>query len=41
MRRCGILGSSVASFVVEAQGTQTHLPTWAQAVQRARKYATF
>src|SRR6266566_5047032 len=41
LRHCGILGSSVASFVVEAQGTQTHLPTWTQAVQRARKYAPF
>jgi len=41
LRRCGILGSSVASFVVESQGTQTHLPTWTQAVQRARKYASF
>jgi sugar/nucleoside kinase (ribokinase family) len=41
LRHCGILGSSVASFAVEAQGTQTHLPTWTQAVQRARKYAPF
>src|SRR5438132_522373 len=41
LRHCGILGSSVASFVVEAEGTQTHLPTWTQAVQRARKYAPF
>ncbi|TLZ65345.1 MAG: carbohydrate kinase family protein [Methanobacteriota archaeon] len=41
LRRCGILGSSVASFVVESEGTQTHLPTWTQAVQRARKFATF
>jgi ribokinase len=41
LRRCGILGSSAASFVVEAQGTQTHLPTWAQALQRARKFASF
>jgi len=41
LRHCGILGSSVASFIVEAQGTQTHLPTWTQAVQRARKYAPF
>ena len=41
LRRCGILGSSVASFVIEAEGTQTHLPTWTQAVRRARKYATF
>jgi len=41
LRRCGILGSSVASFVVEMPGTQTHLPTWAQALSRARKFASF
>ena len=41
LRRCGILGSSVASFVVEAKGTQTHLPTWIQALRRARNYAAF
>lgn len=41
LRRCGILGSTVASFVVEARGTQTHLPTWPQAVRRARQYASF
>ncbi len=41
LRRCGILGSAVASFVVEAKGTQTNLPTWTQAVQRASKYAAF
>jgi sugar/nucleoside kinase (ribokinase family) len=41
LRRCGILGSSVASFVVEATGPQTNLPTWAQALSRARKFASF
>jgi len=41
LRRCGILGSTVASFVVEARGTQTHLPTWPQALRRARQYAPF
>jgi len=41
LRRCGILGSTVASFVVEARGTQTHLPTWPQALRRARQYALF
>ena len=39
LRRCGILGSAVASFVVEAKGTQTNLPTWSQVVQRARSHA--
>jgi sugar/nucleoside kinase (ribokinase family) len=41
LRRCGILGSTVASFVVEARGPQTHLPTWPQALRRARQYAPF
>ena len=38
VRRCGILGSTVASFVVEAKGTQTNLPTWTQLLRRARRY---
>ena len=41
LRRCGILGSAVASFVLEEKGTQTNLPTWSQAVARARRHATF
>ena len=41
LRRCGLLGSAVASFVVEQKGTQTNLPTWAQAVGRARRHASF
>lgn len=41
LRRCGILGSAVASFVVERKGTQTNLPTWSQAVARARRHASF
>ncbi len=41
LRRCGILGSSVASFALEAKGTQTNLPSWSQAVARARRHATF
>ncbi len=41
LRRCGILGSSVASFVLEEKGPQTNLPTWTQAVARARRHATF
>lgn len=41
IRQCGILGSTVASFVVESKGTQTHLPTWAQALRRARNYTEF
>ena len=41
LRRCGILASAVASYVVEAKGTQTHLPTWAQTLRRARRHASF
>lgn len=41
LRRCGILGSAVASFVIEEKGTQTNLPTWTQAVTRARRLASF
>ncbi len=41
LRRCGILASSVASFVVEKKGTQSNLPTWSQVLRRARRHATF
>jgi len=40
LRRCGILGSAVASFVVEKKGTQSNLPTWSQVLRRARQHAT-
>ena len=41
LRRCGLLGSAVAGFVIEKRGTQTNIPTWAQAVARASRYASF
>ena len=41
LRRCGILASAVASFVVEKKGTQSNLPTWSQVLGRARHHATF
>ena len=41
LRRCGILGAAVASFAIEKRGTQTNLPTWIQAVARARRHASF
>ena len=41
LRRCGLLGSAVASFVVEQKGTQTNLPTWTETVGRARRQAAF
>lgn len=41
LRYCGILGATVASFIVEARGTQTRLPSWTQTLRRARKYAPF
>lgn len=40
LRRCGILGSAVASFVVEKKGTQSNLPTWPQVLRRARQDAS-
>jgi len=39
--RCGLLGSAAASFVLEASGTQSAMPTWGQAVARARKFGRF
>lgn len=41
LRHCGILASAVASFVVEAKGTQTNLPAWSQVLRRARRYGSF
>lgn len=41
LRQCGILGAAIASFVLEEKGTQTNLPTWSQAVARARRHASF
>lgn len=41
LRRCGLLGSSVASFVIERRGTQTNIPTWREAVARASGFASF
>jgi sugar/nucleoside kinase (ribokinase family) len=40
LRRCGILASAVASFVVEKKGTQSNLPTWSQVLRRARRQAS-
>lgn len=39
--RCGVLGSTAASFVVEARGTQTRLPAWDRLVARARRAGDF
>ncbi len=41
VRRCGVLGSAVASCVVESTGTQTNLPTWSKALSRARRHTSF
>ncbi len=41
LRRCGLLGAAVAGFVIEKRGTQTNLPTWAHAVARASRHASF
>ncbi len=41
LRRSALLGSAVASFVIERKGTQTNLPTWEQTIARARRHASF
>jgi len=41
LRRCGIVASATASFVVEARGTQTQLPRWPHVIRRARRHASF
>jgi sugar/nucleoside kinase (ribokinase family) len=38
LRECGLAGSSVASFVVEAKGCQTNAPTWARVLERMEKF---
>jgi len=39
--RCAVLGTSVASFVVESAGTQTNIPAWDDALARASRHARF
>jgi nucleoside kinase len=39
--RCGLLAAAVAGFAIERRGTQTNIPTWAQAVARASRHASF
>lgn len=39
--RCGLLGSATASFVIEARGTQSRIPTWDEVVDRARRFRDF
>ncbi len=38
LRLCGLMGAAVASFAVEARGTQTNLPTWEQAWARVQGF---
>ncbi|MCK4444593.1 MAG: carbohydrate kinase family protein [Thermoplasmata archaeon] len=37
--RCGLIGSTVASFVIEEKGPQTNIPTWDQVEDRMDKTA--
>jgi sugar/nucleoside kinase (ribokinase family) len=37
LERCGLLGASAASFVIEAQGTLSRLPTWDDIVGRLER----
>lgn len=38
LKKCGLLASTVASFIVEAKGAQTNIPTWKQVLSRASAY---
>lgn len=39
--RCGLLGATTASFVLETRGTQTTIPTWDDVLDRASRYDAF
>ncbi len=38
LEKCGLIASATASFVVEAKGCQTNLPTWDMVIERLKKY---
>lgn len=38
LEKCGLIGAATASFVVEAKGCQTNLPTWDKVVERLEKH---
>ena len=38
LEKCGLIGASTASYVVEAKGCQTNLPTWDKVVERLEKH---
>lgn len=40
-RRCGLLGSATASFVLEARGPQTAIPSWDAVMARASRSGQF
>ncbi|XRP97601.1 carbohydrate kinase family protein [Methanocaldococcus sp. 16A] len=37
LEKCGLIGAATASYVVEAKGCQTNLPTWDKVVERLEK----
>jgi sugar/nucleoside kinase (ribokinase family) len=37
LEQCGLIGSCVASFVVEKKGCQTNLPSWNDVIERLKK----
>ena len=38
LEKCGLIGASTASYVVEAKGCQTNLPTWDKVIERLEKH---
>ncbi|NPA62487.1 MAG: carbohydrate kinase family protein [Methanococci archaeon] len=37
LEKCGLIGSATASYVVEAKGCQTNLPTWSKVIERLER----
>ncbi|AEF95689.1 carbohydrate kinase family protein [Methanotorris igneus] len=37
LEQCGLIGSCVASFVIEKKGCQTNLPSWNDVIERLKK----
>ncbi|ENN95761.1 PfkB domain protein [Methanocaldococcus villosus KIN24-T80] len=38
LEKCGLIASAAASFVVEAKGSQTNLPTWDMVLNRLKRH---
>jgi sugar/nucleoside kinase (ribokinase family) len=40
LERCGLIGSAIASYIVEEKGPQTNIPTWEQVEERIERLQT-